>query len=88
MTVAEERTIAEFRTTDLGLAAYLDLVGFDYQRLEKRGPKKVVWVFDRNEALEAEVDAFQNRDAEVEPIAFQGRLTDVRRHMFEFLDAA
>lgn len=81
----EERNNGEYRTSDLGLAAYLCLEGHTHQRMHMRG-KTVIFVFDRNTALEALVNAFQGGEASVEPIAYQKSLTETRRDMFDYLD--
>lgn len=84
----EERNNHEYRTNDLGLAAYLCCKGHTHQRLHLRGRKTVIFVFDRNAALDDLVRAFQCGEATVEPIAYQKSLTEARRDLFDFLDGA
>lgn len=88
MTEDRLATGTEFRTDDLGLAAFLTLSGHTHQRLQRRGRRTVIWVFDRADGLADLVDNFRRGVAAVEPLAYQRVLTETRRDMFDFLDAA
>lgn len=82
------------RTTDLPLAAYLQVQGMTPEGMEvvspdiserRQGHPQGAWVFKETPTLRDLVDEFNNGEALVEPTAFQEQLNSTRRAMFEFL---
>lgn len=72
--------IAEYRTPDIVLAAYLKLAGVAMQRIEKQGQKGTFVFEDVNEEV---IRTFDLGKAQVEPVSFNNMIkqltTSVRR---------
>ncbi len=63
----------EWRTSDLNLAAYLNLK-HPIRRVTRTGPERALFAFDSSPEVEADVLAFVNRETIVEPLAFMERV--------------
>ena len=78
-----------YRTTDMALAAYLNLHGHTHQKLEIRPGKwgpECVWVFRESEPLRILDESFLGGNAQVEPKTYLLKVAAVRQEMFDFLD--
>jgi len=78
------------RTTDLTLAAYLQVKGYEPDLVDlgeevKAGQPQGAWEFDETPALRALVDAFNAHEASVEPQALHTMINRTRRELFAFL---
>lgn len=78
-------------TSDMTLAAYLSLHGFDYDLVpnpDGTDPKRaVLWSFrDRDGEVADCASIFQRGEARVEPERFQRELTATRRRLFDHLN--
>lgn len=90
--MATSRSEQLLRTTDLTLATYLIMEGFTpdgmqvvNQRQVRPGHPQGAWVFTETQTLRDVVEEFNDGNAQVEPNAFQEKLNQTRREMFNFL---
>jgi len=77
------------KTTDLTLASYLSLEGFEYDLVSDgqlpNGQPAGAWMFDPHPKLTGTIEEFRNNNAEVEPQAFHRMLSRTRKELFKFL---
>lgn len=79
------------RTTDLAMAAYLQVQGMTPDGMEvvnrdrQGGHPQGAWVFKETPTLRDLVNEFNDGDALVEPDEFHRQINSTRRAMFDFL---
>lgn len=90
--MATSRSEKLLRTTDLTLATYLIMEGFTPDGMQVVGQQQAkvdhpqgAWVFTETQTLRDLVEEFNDGNAMVEPNAFQEKLNETRRSMFQFL---
>lgn len=89
--MAASRSEPRRRTTDLALATYLTLEGFDLEMVQvdgeevKPGQPQGAWECRDTGTLRDLVAEFENGEALVDPKEFQECLNATRRAMFKFL---
>lgn len=87
----EGEQASTYSTRELAMAAFLSLRGYMFE-LRKDGESQSghpvgSWIFkDRDEQLGAEVQAYNEGDAKVDPSKFLNEVNSVRKAMFAFLD--
>jgi hypothetical protein len=94
--VAEELLIEssesdDFRTTDMSLAAVLDMDGhkFRMEWLLPNDPEdtRVSWVFENTKRVREISARYEQQKVKVEPRSFQRHIAAVRSVMYSFIDS-
>ncbi len=55
--------------SDLGLASYLQCSGFSALKLDRTNPRRVVFCFERGDAIEKVARGYWERTARVDPLS-------------------
>jgi len=72
----------QFATTDLGLAAFLQVSGFRLVRLCWENAHRATFLFEGREEGERLRALFFSGEAKVSPLAYKAALDDVKRRLF------
>lgn len=61
---------ASVRTTDLSLAAFLQLAGYQIQSIEEQSPRSMAFIFAENAAIRTTIQDFWSGKQLVDPVAY------------------
>jgi len=75
-TMGEEKP-GEKELADIALVSYLACKGHKIKKI-KRGKGKSLFVFDDTESLEADIMAYLNREATVDPLKFHETMRNLK----------
>lgn len=72
-----------YETSDLGLAAYLYVCGFELTTIKSiEGEARKMFVFKHTDAIETHEEQFFSRKGSVEPRAFFNAIRDVKHRLY------
>ncbi len=72
---------SEFRSSDLALAAYLALTN-GIVRIDRFDPRKAVFCFNRDKALDRRIDAFWADEAATSPRGYFEKIRELKARIY------
>jgi hypothetical protein len=84
--LAAAEDITGYQTTELALAAFLTMSGYEHLGFCMVNHRSAAWIFVEDEDIYGLVEKFHAHEAEVEPREFMRRLSEARTELFKFLD--
>jgi Domain of unknown function (DUF5659) len=76
-----------FHTHDMALVAYLATMAISYDDMKlPEANSKVIWYFEKSDALEETLDEYRRGKARVEPKEYQRAITHIREEMYSLID--
>lgn len=79
--MAQEGVIAEFRSDDIPLVAWLKTKGYQPIGMRQQGKSFFVWAFNDSDDLRDEVDVYLSEEALVEPRSYSIILRETYREL-------
>ncbi len=73
--------ITKYKTTDLGVCAYL-VVKFSILNLERLGTNKFAFIFERTPELDKEVNAYFTNTAQISPLEYFNNLRSLKTRIY------
>ena len=70
-----------YRTSDLGLITTLSL-HFPIKNIDRRNPRKVLFVFDQTDQLNDFVDKYWRNEIAVEPQTFTNQIKNIKTRIY------
>ena len=71
-----------FQTSDLGLATALCCRGYEIITLDKQDPRKVSFIFRREEGIEDDTDAYWSKDLKIKARDYFDNLRTLKNRLY------
>lgn len=71
-----------FQTSDLCLATTLYCLNYQLKKIDKKNPKKVVFIFKKDNRLKELLTLYYNHTLSIEPNTFSQRLREIKNRLY------